>query len=124
MRHTVPAIVMATILAVVLVAIGPPVDARQKRDDALVVRGELYRVIWACNAANVFAGRPEPSAAFKGCYGEWLRVEAVRADGWADVIECTGVEQRAVKCDTANRWRVNLTQAQAVKPYGNARAAD
>jgi hypothetical protein len=84
----------------------------------LVTAGQAYSVVWSCLGQV-------------GCYGEVLKVETLRADGWADVLQCQPPTQRPTPAHAdivtrcTDRWRVNLSQALAIQPYSPApRAAE
>lgn len=80
--------------------------------EPLVRDGQIYVVIWACFPVNQ-----------NPCYGEVVKVEKLREDGWADVISCREVDG-APQCRD-DRWRSNLGQALSIKRYvGTLRAAN
>ena len=70
----------------------------------LVAVGQTYAVVWSCLLQV-------------GCYGEVMRIEALRADGWADVLQCD-------KDQCTEKWRVNLSQALSIQVHKRGRAAN
>jgi hypothetical protein len=79
-------------------------------DQPLVDKGKVYQIVWSC--------LPE-----LGCYSEVVRIDQVRPDGWADVKQCSKSSPTAeITCDEP--WRINLSQASAIRPYKLGRAAN
>lgn len=94
MKVSLAVVVCALIVAWSLV---PPTRAQ---DSALFHVGEVYEVVWSCLPGGL------------GCYGEALKIERVRPDGWVEVFQCG-----APACTTGERWTVNLAQAASVRPF-------
>ena len=89
--------------------------ARSVRVEAPLVQvGDVVTVIWDCLPEWIaqFASQ-QFGAALGPCYGEALRVDRVRADGWLDVTAQDG-----------SRWRVNPTRMAAVQVQQSPQKAD
>ena len=71
--------------------------------------GQTYVLVWSC--------LPQ-----MGCYGEIVRVEAVRADGWVDVVSCPTQNNEPV-CGS-DRWRSQLSQMLSIQRVTLGRRAD
>jgi hypothetical protein len=92
------------VLSIVLVLFIPAPSARVAEEKPLVEVGQTYQIVWSC--------LPQI-----GCYAEVLRIDAIRDDGWIDVLQCD-----KDGCD--EKWRVKLDQALAIRPHTVGRAAN
>ena len=105
-------IIVGMLLVVVLVS-AHVWRADAKTDPPLVKVGEIYEIVWTC--------LPIPQAP---CYGDIVRVDVLRSDGLADVVQCQpGRDGRTVKCDSTDRWRSNLTHALSLRVHRVAGSA-
>lgn len=95
---------LLTVLAVVLT----PTLLTQAAERPLVEQGKTYAVVWSC--INQV-----------GCYGELLRVDVLRKDGWADVTDMTPSPR--TPHGSGEQWTVHLSQAMGIRlhrPEGRA----
>lgn len=88
------------------------VGSSQPPSEPLVEAGQIYQLVWECTPLA-----PQ-------CYGELVRVDKVRPDGWIDVTSCEVTEFKSVYCPPSERWRSNLAQVLSLRRFTGGRAAD